>query len=176
LIILVFYFYVYFFLVISGAALHAFYELVNWNLANFFDTLKLLNEEFGEEKDSAEILRLALLQLNLKHLSDLDVVIMEDSYAKGRLEHLFSVMCSKVQEYQTNLRAADEAEAESGNVNNSQGSSSEELDETDEDDEDEDGNEVELRPSNEIEDNENEVEEEIEEIEEEEEEEEEEED
>ena len=143
------------FVVISGSALHAFYELVDWNLTKIFETLKLLNEQFGDEKDSAEILRLALLQLNLKHLSDLDVVMVEDSYAKGRLEHLLSVMCSKVQEYQSNIRLSDEVVK---SENNNNGSSSEELDEDDEevDDENEeaDGDEVELRPATEIDENE----------------------
>lgn len=145
-----------FFLVISSSALHAFYELVDCNLTKIFDTLKLLNEQFGGEKNSAEIFRLALLQLNLKHLSDLDVVMVEDFYAKGRLEHLLGVMCTKVKEYQNNLKAADEAENSNNNA-----SSEEELDENDEEDcddeEEEDEEEVELRPSiNEIDENENE--------------------
>ena len=154
------------FLVISSSALHAFYELVDGNLTKIFDTLKILNEEYGEEKDSADILRLAFNQFNLKHLSDLDVVMVEDSYAKGRLEHLLSVMCGKVQEYQSNLRTADEPE-NNENDNSSDGSSEEELD----DDEDEDGDEEEeeeadegtLRQSTEIDENEEEEDEDVEE-------------
>ena len=154
------------FLVISSSALHAFYELVDGNLTKIFDTLKILNEEYGEEKDSADILRLALNQFNLKHLSDLDVVMVEDSYAKGRLEHLLSVMCGKVQEYQSNLRTANEPETNE-NDNSSDGSSGEELD----DDEDEDGEEEEeeeevdegsLRQSTEIDENEEEEDEDVE--------------
>ena len=144
------------FVVISGSALHAFYELVDWNLTKIFETLKLLNEQFGEEKDSAEILRLALLQLNLKHLSDLDVVMVEDSYAKGRLEHLLSVMCSKVQEYQSNIRAYDEVKSEKNNNDSSSDELDEDDEEEDDDDDEADGDEVELRPSTEIDENENE--------------------
>ena len=110
------------FVVISGSALHALYELIDWNFRKFFETLKFLTEQFQEEKDSADILRLCLLQMNIKHLSDFDIVMDEASYAKSRLEQLLSIMKGKVQEYQANIRGEttinkdEEAEAEEEEV------------------------------------------------------------
>lgn len=102
-----------FLVVVSGSALHALYEMIDWNFRKFFETLKSLTEQFQNEKSSAEILRLCLLQLGIKHLSDLEIVMNEPAYAKGRLEQLLGVMRVKVQEYQANIRGEYKNEAES---------------------------------------------------------------
>lgn len=115
--------------VISNSALHTLYELVDGTFTKLFSSLRLLNEEFGEEKDSADILRLSLLQMNLKHLSDLDVAMTESSFAKERLEHLLSVMCAKVDEYQLAIREEQDNDEEEDEAE----SSGNELDEADED-------------------------------------------
>ena len=123
-------------LVISNSALYAFYELLEWNFRKIFDTFKLLTEQFQEEKDSADILRLCLLQLDIKHLSDLEVVMDETSYAKGRLEQLLNLMKGKVHEYQANIRGdpsiikEESVDNDSGNEEDNDDEGDEEEDET----------------------------------------------
>lgn len=134
--------------------MHALYEMVEENFRKFFDVLKLLNEQFLREKDSADILRLALLQLNVRHLSDLEVVAVEDSYAKTRLESLLSVMNGKVQDYEfiirtelasnSNMEAAAEEDEEEDD---------EEENENEEEDNDDAAEEAEEVEENEEEDN-----------------------
>lgn len=118
---------------ISNSALYALYEFIEWNFKKLFDALKLFNEQFSEEKDSADILRLVLLQLNICHLSDLEVVAVEDSYAKSRLEGLLSVMSDKVEEYESIIRleSTEDQEAENDEDN------TEETGDNNEDNEDE---------------------------------------
>ena len=87
--------------------------MIDWNFRKFFETLKSLTEQFQNEKSSAEILRLCLLQMGIKHLSDLEIVMDEPAYAKGRLEQLLGVMRGKVQEYQADIRGEYKYEAES---------------------------------------------------------------
>lgn len=125
------------FVVISSSALHTLYELIDWNFRKFFDTLKLLTEQFGKEKDSADILRLCLLQMDIKHLSDLEVVMNEDSYAKGRLDQIFGVMKGKVQEYQSNIRGG-ESKTYSYDTKVTTNDNDDEEDDSDEDGEEED--------------------------------------
>lgn len=81
--------------------MHAFYELLDANLINFFDTFKTLTAQFSKERDSADILRLVLLQMNIKHLSDLEVIMSETSYAKTRLEHLLDEMKARLFNFQS---------------------------------------------------------------------------
>lgn len=136
------YYYIIFslFLVISGAALHAIFEMVQCNLNKLFNSLKLLFEEFGKEKNSAEILRLALLQLNIRHLSDLEIVMTEESFAKERLEHLLEAMKLRVQEFQTLIKINDFKREERQKKEKSMASKSEEVIEATDTDEDEDSN------------------------------------
>ena len=122
-------------LVISNSALHALYEFVEWNFKKFFDILKLFNENFSKEKDSADILRLALLQMNIRHLSDLEVTAVEDSYAKSRLESLLNVVCEKLQDYQSTIRVQSDERAvteESNEITEEQDDDLEDQEDTEE--------------------------------------------
>lgn len=140
------------FVVISNSALHALYELVDWHFKKLFDTLKLVHDEFSNEKDPADILRLVLLQMNVKHLSDLEEAISEDSYAKSRLDGLLNIICGKVQEYQSTIRTQNNpeeaedldegTEGETGSEGDGDGEGEGDEDLNEDGDEDEDNNNV----------------------------------